>query len=83
MPTDALVIRLVTISPRTEGGFKDMTTIHTDEVRPGDVVMYNGHDRLITRVDWQVGWAWPVAADNTGWAIALGGGLVEVRRQAA
>ena len=38
--------------------------------------------RRIVHVDRRDGWAWPIAADETGWAIALGNDLVEVQRAA-
>ena len=57
--------------------------IRADELRPGDVVVYDGHRHRITHVDRRAGWAWPIAADDTGWAIALGRGVVEVTRAAA
>jgi hypothetical protein len=60
-----------------------MTTIHADELQPGDVVTYDGHDHQITRVDRRDGWAWPIAADDTGWAIALDHNLIDVHREAA
>ena len=60
-----------------------MTTIHADEIRPGDVVAYDGEQHRITEVELREGWAWPVAADGTGWAIALGHQLVDVHRLAA
>jgi hypothetical protein len=60
-----------------------MTTIHADQLQPGDVVVYDGRDRQITRVDRREGWAWPVAADDTGWAIALSHLLIDVHRTAA
>jgi hypothetical protein len=60
-----------------------MTTIHADQLRPGDVVVYEGSLRRITEVERRDGWAWPVAADGTGWAIALGDQLVDVQRLAA
>lgn len=50
---------------------KTSTTIHADELQPGDVVVYDGHQHHIARVDRRDGWAWPIAADDTGWAIAL------------
>ena len=59
-----------------------MTTIHADELQPGDVVVYHGQDHLITDVERRAGWAWPVAADGTGWAIALGRQLLDVLRLA-
>jgi hypothetical protein len=60
-----------------------MIKIYADELRPGDVVAYGGRDRRITSVDRRNGWAWPVAADGTGWAIALDHHLVHVSRAAA
>jgi hypothetical protein len=60
-----------------------MTTIHADELQPGDVVAYDGRHHQITRVDRRDGWAWPVAADDTGWAIALNHHLIDVHRPAA
>jgi hypothetical protein len=60
-----------------------MTTIHAHELQPGDLLMYRGHNRQITRVDRRDGWAWSIAADDTGWAIALGHYLIDVLRDAA
>ncbi len=60
-----------------------MTTIRTDELRAGDVVAYDGCNRRIARVDRLDGWAWPVATDDTGWAIALGRQVVAVHQRAA
>lgn len=57
-----------------------MTTIHADEVLPGDVIIYDGHLHLITHVERGDGFAWPIAADSTGWAIALGHELIDVDR---
>jgi hypothetical protein len=59
-----------------------MTTIHADELLPGDVVVYGGHYHQITHVERRGGWSWPVAADDTGWAIALGHHLIDVLRNA-
>ena len=59
-----------------------MTKIHADELQPGDVVVYGGHDHRITNVYRMDGWAWPIAADGTGWAIALGRRLIDVHRHA-
>ena len=59
-----------------------MITIHADEVRPGDVVSDRGAAHRITHIDRHDGWAWPVAFDDTGWAIALGHSLVDVDRHA-
>lgn len=63
-------------------GGQAMTTIHADELRPGDVVAYRGERHLITDIERHAGWAWPIAADGTGWAIALGHQLVDVQRRA-
>jgi hypothetical protein len=70
------------IIPRTKGS-QAMTTIHADQLQPGDLVVYGGHRHLITHVEHCAGWAWPIAADGTGWAIALGRQLVDVERLAA
>ncbi len=59
-----------------------MTTIHADELQPGDVVAYDGQRHVITDVERRDGWAWPIAADGTGWAIALGHQLINVQRRA-
>jgi hypothetical protein len=53
-----------------------MTSMRADELRPGDVIDYNGELHHICRVERREGWAWPIASDDTGWAIALGGDLV-------
>ena len=60
-----------------------MTTIRADGLQPGDVLVYDGHRHQITRVDRRDGWAWPVAADGVGWAIALDQRLIGVHRGAA
>ena len=60
-----------------------MTTIHADELQPGDVVVYHGAAHRISRVIRQGGWDWPIAIDDTGWGIALGHGLMDVERLAA
>ena len=60
-----------------------MTTIHADQLQPGDLVVYGGSRRLITHVEQCAGSAWPIAADGTGWAIALGRQLIDVERLAA
>ena len=59
-----------------------MTTIYADELQPGDVVEYGGQRRHVTHVDRRNGWAWPVAFDDAGWAMALGHSLIAVRRAA-
>ena len=55
-------------------------TIYEDEIQPGDVVEWGGCQRQIVRIDLHAGWAWPIAVDACGWAIALGHRLVDVRR---
>jgi hypothetical protein len=60
-----------------------MTTIRADELKPGDVVAYDGRNRRITRIDRRDGWAWAVATDDSGWAIALGRQLIAVLQRAA
>jgi hypothetical protein len=57
------------VGARREG---PMTTIHADELRPGDIVDYHGQRHCVAHIDWQGGWAFPVAFDDAGWAIALG-----------
>jgi hypothetical protein len=57
-----------------------MLTIHADELQPGDVLVYDGYERRIIRVDRRDGWAWPIATDDSGWAVALDDHLVDVRR---
>jgi hypothetical protein len=49
-----------------------MTTLHADDVHAGDVIDYHGELHHIVRVERRDGWAWPIACDATGWAIALG-----------
>jgi hypothetical protein len=48
-----------------------MTMIPADELQPGDTVVWDGRCHTITNVDRRDGWAWPIAVDGTGWAIAL------------
>jgi len=57
-----------------------MTTIHADELRPGDVVEYQGVRHVVSHIHRSGGGAWPVASDDAGWAIALGRQLVAVER---
>jgi hypothetical protein len=59
-----------------------MTTIYADDLQPGDVVDYQGHLHQVVHVDRAAGWAWPVAFDDSGWAMALGHHLVAVHRAA-
>jgi hypothetical protein len=55
-------------------------SVHADELRPGDVVDYHGRSHRITGVSRCAGWAWPIAIDGTGWAIALDHSLVRITR---
>jgi hypothetical protein len=59
-----------------------MIVIPADEVRSGDVVDYRGTPHRVSHVDRRAGWAWPVAYDEEGWAMALGRHLVVVQRAA-
>ena len=54
--------------------------IHASDLHPGDVIVYGPERRQLCCVEQRPGWAWPVASDGTGWAIALGDALVEVER---
>jgi hypothetical protein len=57
-----------------------MTTICADDLQPGDVVDYHGELHRITHIERCEGWAWPVAYDDAGWAMALGHDPVDVCR---
>ena len=57
-----------------------MTAIHADELRPGDVVDYQGERRVVCRIHRGQGAAWSIATDDAGWAIALGRELILVFR---
>jgi hypothetical protein len=59
-----------------------MCKIHADELKPGDVVEYGGEFHAVRRVDRRPGWAWPIATDDHGWAIALSHQFVDVVRAA-
>ena len=58
-------------------------TIHADELKVGDVVVYGGHPHRIARIERHDGWAWPVAVDGTGWGFALDHNPVDVLPAAA
>jgi hypothetical protein len=59
-----------------------MTTIHAHDLQPGDVIEHLGQRHVVRHVDRLDGWAWPVAFDDAGWALALGDGAVLVDRTA-
>ena len=59
-----------------------MTTILAHDLEPGDVVDYPARCARSPRSIERAGWAWPVAYDDTGWAMALGHDLVAVIRTA-
>jgi hypothetical protein len=54
--------------------------IHSNELRPGDLLDYGGRPHRITDILRRPGSSWPIAVDGTGWAIALGNGPLSVRR---
>ena len=55
-------------------------SIHANELRPGDLLDYDGRPHRITGILRRPGSSWPIAVDGTGWAIALGNGPFSVRR---
>jgi hypothetical protein len=58
-----------------------MTTIYAEHLRAGDIVVDDhGRAHEVRHVDRGDGWAWPVAFDDAGWAMALGHQLVAVDR---
>jgi hypothetical protein len=59
------------------------TAIRSLDLREGDIVDYHGDLHRVTHVDCHDGWAWPIAFDDAGWAIAVGPDLVVVQRAAA
>ena len=66
----------------TVGREDSMTTSRTRDLRAGDVVDYHGQPHRVTHVDRGAGWAWAVAFDDTGWAMALGDDVVVLGRAA-
>jgi hypothetical protein len=48
------------------------TVIPCRDVQPGDLVEWGGEVHFVARVQRAAGWAWPIAFDDRGWAIALG-----------
>ena len=57
--------------------------IAAEELRAGDIVEYGGVRHLVAEIRRPCGAAWPVAVDDDGWAIALGGQQLRVERQPA
>jgi hypothetical protein len=57
-----------------------VTTIHADEIQAGDALTWDGQPHRIIRVERHEGWAWPVAVDGSGWAIALDHHVIDVDR---
>ncbi len=57
------------------------TTVHSSELRPGDLLVDGGRPHRITDVVRRPGGSWPIAVDGTGWAIALGHRPVTVYRR--
>lgn len=57
------------------------TSIHAEELRPGDLLEYHGQVHRITQILHSSGWSWPIAVDGTGWGIALGRSRVSVWRR--
>jgi hypothetical protein len=67
----------------TMGRETDSTmTIHADELQPGDIVDYHGEPHRVSHVDCHMGWSWPIAFDDAGWAMALGHDPVVVHHRA-
>jgi hypothetical protein len=58
-------------------------TIHADELKVGDVVVYGGCTHRIARIERQDGWAFPIAVDGTGWGLAIDHQPVDVVLRAA
>jgi hypothetical protein len=56
-------------------------SIAANQLRPGDLVSYDGNWHRVTTVVRRPGASWPVAMDGTGWAIALGHTPMSVRRR--
>ena len=60
-----------------------MTTIHADELRPGDNIVHDGGSQYrVTHIECRNGWSFPIAFGDNGWAIALGRQLLVVDRAA-
>ena len=57
--------------------------IDADELMPDDILVHAEEQHRIAYVDRHDGWAWPIAGDGAGWAIALAHDPITVRRRAA
>ena len=57
-----------------------MIEIHADELQAGDVIEWAGERHRIAGVERRPGWAWSIASDDRGWAIALDHQVVAVQR---
>lgn len=66
----------------TTRAINSTTTIYADDLQPGDIVDYHGEPHRVSHVDRDIGWSWPIAFDDAGWAMALGHVLVVVHRRA-
>ena len=62
----------VTNQRNASGSQLVMKTVAANELRPGDTIIHRGKPHPIDHVHRGAGWAWPVASDGAGWAIALG-----------
>ena len=60
-----------------------MIEIHADELQPGDVIECCWTGTRIALVDRRPGWLWPIATDDSGWAIALDHHVILVYRAPA
>jgi len=74
---------LRTLATLPEGGPMPSAAIQSRDLQTGDVVDCGGHLHRVTHVDCLVGWMWPIAFDDAGWAMALGPDLVVVQRAGA
>ena len=71
-------LRTLVAFPR--GSPMPSAAIRSLDLQARDIVDYCGCLHRVTHVGWHSGWAWPIAFDNAGWAIALGPDLVVVQR---
>jgi len=77
------MMSLWTLATLPEGGPMPSAAIQSLDLQTGDVVDCGGHLHMVTHVDCRVGWMWPIAFDDAGWAMALGPDLVVVQRAGA